>query len=173
MAQIKRNLIMQNNNSPHSDPVNHERIPIAVKFWKHVNKTASCWIWSGSRSDQRYGRESRQVGTRLAHRISWEIHYGPPPKDMDVCHHCDNPLCVRPSHLFIGKALDNMQDAASKNRVKFGVSHHAAKLNNDLVSQIRNLLKNGRSQSSIAREFKVTRSIISRIKNNTGWRRAP
>lgn len=83
------------------------------KFWKYVDKTEDCWLWTGLQN-RGYGR----VGTRegLAHRFSWRIHNGPVPVGLCVLHKCDVPLCVRPDNLFIGTAGDNNKDRVRKGR---------------------------------------------------------
>jgi hypothetical protein len=53
---------------------------------------------------------------RLAHRMSWEMHFGPIPEGMLVLHHCDVRRCVRPDHLFLGTARDNTRDMIAKGR---------------------------------------------------------
>src|SRR6266550_5872844 len=72
-----------------------------------------CWEWLGSRS-KGYGRITINCGTELAHRISWIVHIGPIPAGLNVLHHCDNPCCVNPSHLFVGTQTDNNRDCSSK-----------------------------------------------------------
>lgn len=88
------------------------RAPIADRFWAKVEKTEGCWEWTGSKSRKGYG----QFNEGRAHRVSWEMHNGPIPEGMFVCHHCDNPPCVRPDHLFIGDNAANMRDAFAKGR---------------------------------------------------------
>jgi len=72
----------------------------------------SCWEWTGVKNAQGYGK----LGSRYAHRISWEIHNEEITGLLVVCHHCDNPSCVNPLHLFIGTQKDNMQDMIAKGR---------------------------------------------------------
>ena len=89
------------------------------RFWRYVRKTEYCWIWTGSKnSSGPYGYGELYVrGKKVkAHRFSWEIHNGPIPSGLYACHHCDNPPCVRPDHLFIGTQRDNALDCERKNR---------------------------------------------------------
>src|SRR5947207_2857101 len=70
-----------------------------------------CWEWSKHRSEDGYGMFRYQgKGVERTHRISWELTYGPIPYGLMVCHHCDNPPCIRPDHLFLGTALTNRHD---------------------------------------------------------------
>lgn len=95
--------------------------PAAVRFWRHVNKGSpyECWVWTGSNDGKGYGQISAGAGRSpiKAHRLSWEIHNGQIPAGMVICHRCDNPKCVNPSHLFVGTQKDNMVDCATKNRL--------------------------------------------------------
>jgi hypothetical protein len=82
-----------------------------TRFWNKVTKTKKCWIWNAANKDG-YGR----FGRKYAHRISFEWHIGKIPEGLFVCHHCDNPSCVNPEHLFVGSNLDNVLDMISKGR---------------------------------------------------------
>ena len=77
-----------------------------------------CWIWMGATSNG-YGVASDNGKTQPAHRYSWELHNGPIPEGMQVCHKCDVKPCVNPDHLFIGTQKDNMHDAMRKGRVDY------------------------------------------------------
>lgn len=76
------------------------------------NLETGCWIWGGSFTHNGYGR----IGDKRAHRLSWSFENGPIPEGLLVLHSCDTPPCIRPSHLFVGTQLDNMQDMIAKGR---------------------------------------------------------
>lgn len=101
-------------------------------FWAKVNKEGPipermpeigpCWVWTGSRDKDGYGTYGgAKVGTRKVHRQSWQMHFGALPEDKpNVLHHCDNPPCVRPDHLWVGTNADNSRDMVNKNRAASG-----------------------------------------------------
>lgn len=91
--------------------------PLPDRFWPRVNVTDGCWEWTGPRYKAGgYGR-LRLAGRQVrAHRVAWELLHGPVPDGLNVCHHCDNPPCVRPDHLFLGTDKDNADDRDAKGR---------------------------------------------------------
>lgn len=98
--------------------------PVRERFLSYVYKTDGedgCWLWLGGRKQTKgeYGVfwVSKEVGFVRAHRFAWEQEHGPIPDGLFVLHRCDNPPCVRPSHLFLGTAFDNMADAKAKGRM--------------------------------------------------------
>ena len=88
------------------------------RFWYNVDKLTKneCWNWLASKKDRGYGRFVIGAVQEAAHRVSWVIHYGQIPNDLCICHRCDNPSCVNPSHLFLGTHADNMLDMKLKDR---------------------------------------------------------
>lgn len=94
---------------------------LLARFWKKVNKGEGCWEWTAARSADGYGvigAGGRGGPLLRAHRVSYEIHNGPVPIGMYVCHHCDNPPCVRPDHLYAGTNQQNQLDAVKRGRIK-------------------------------------------------------
>jgi hypothetical protein len=95
--------------------------PFAERFWQYVVETEGCWLWTGTINKAGYGQITPRKGHKaLAHRLSWMMLRGDIPPGMCVLHHCDNPPCVNPEHLFIGTAKDNMQDMYRKGRARPG-----------------------------------------------------
>lgn len=86
------------------------------RFWSQVGKGDCCWVWTGATNREGYGRFYACRDSFLAHRVAWSITKGDVPQDKLVCHHCDNPKCVNPEHLFLGTNHDNMQDMTAKGR---------------------------------------------------------
>lgn len=83
------------------------------RFFSKLQKSDGCWNWTGSKNEAGYGK----LGQRYAHRLSWQLENKKEiSSGMVICHHCDNPSCVNPGHLFIGTQKDNMQDMIKKNR---------------------------------------------------------
>ncbi len=144
---------------------------LSERFWTKVDKSdpLGCWIWLGGRAGTgNYGViwDGRQ---KRAHRASWEMVNGPIPIGFQICHHCDNPSCVNPAHLFCGTRSDNANDSVSKGRWNrpLGENHHLAKLIPIQVLEIRQRLL---SVNRLANKFGVSRSVIRQVLDNKAWK---
>lgn len=151
-----------------------------VRFWSFVDKNGpnGCWLWTGTHLPARenrlpYGR-FRVYKPRVmihAHRMAWILTHGTIPQGMSVLHHCDNPACVNPAHLFLGTHIDNMADAAKKNRNIWGERSSFAKLTPSDVRKIRELSQNGFSNKELGRMFKIDEWHVIRIVKRISWKR--
>lgn len=144
------------------------------RFWSKVEKTASCWLWTACLNPNGYGHLRVDKADWAAHRLSWEIHRGPIPDGLWVLHHCDNPPCINPAHLFLGTCRDNHADMIAKGRkvtVRLcGELSGVAKLTAQKVVEIRALRATGLTQQAIADRFGVTQRTISYIESGRVWR---
>jgi hypothetical protein len=145
-------------------------------FWKRVEPKSNneCWDWKGNKNREGYGRIGTIGYQERAHRFSWIVHNGPIKKGLFVCHHCDNPSCVNPNHLFLGTSIDNNRDRHEKGRTRcgrqIGIDHNMAKLNDDLVRSLYKEAKEGRlTQRQLSIKYKVSQSVVSRILNGKTW----
>lgn len=100
--------------------------PFPVRFWAKVDRSGgeeSCWPFLGVRDHKGYGRLHTQAGSRLAHRVAWELTNGELQANLCALHTCDNPPCCNPSHLRLGTDADNKRDMHSKGRLKTRYPH--------------------------------------------------
>jgi len=145
--------------------------PVADRFWEKVKRVEGdgCWEWQASIC-MTYGQFDWRFEPK-AHRMAWVLTYGPIPLGLDVLHQCDNRICVRPSHLFLGTQADNAADMVAKGRSCRGTAVNLAKLNEAIVRHIRSVY-DGREYSyrSLGRKYGVSfRSIAAIVKGET-WR---
>ncbi len=172
----------------------------AERFWPRVQKTETCWLWTGNRPNNRYGRFNvSPVQSTGAHRFAYELTYGPIADGMLVCHKCDNPACVRPDHLFLGTPAENSADMVSKGRQARGDTHMSrtrpetlkrgaqngmrmhpelvqgernprAILTNSQVLEIRRMYNEGQTMASISRHFGVGHHVVRHIVHRLTWK---
>jgi HNH endonuclease len=145
----------------------------AARLWSRVDVRGEneCWPWMGRVDPDGYGRFDINYKPELAHRIVFETVTGERPEA--VCHHCDNPPCCNPRHLFGGTQTDNYRDMEAKGRrvlpaPRRGVDSNRSKLNEDSVIDI---FKSNESNAELGRRYGVTKEAIRYIKigKNWGW----
>jgi hypothetical protein len=170
------------------------------KFWSFVDKNGpvcihhtlgnigQCWLWTGGKTTAGYGLMSFGVPKKpfYAHRYCWQIHNGPIPDGMYICHKCDVPSCVFPGHLFLDTPRGNTLDALAKGRLApqretfkrswqeewsdrrgENVKH---KLSEDEVREIRALYKKGVfGFKRIVKQFGISHGVAQRIVARKTW----
>lgn len=96
-----------------------------LRFWEKVDKSGDCWLWTAHVAGSNgYGQFAiTHIRMTMAHRFSYELHYGAIPDGLKVLHSCDTPRCVRPDHLFLGTNADNTADMFAKGRAATGDRH--------------------------------------------------
>ncbi len=144
---------------------------IIGRFWSKVDTTGDCWDWTAGCDRDGYGRFRLGRQKARAHRVAWELTYGPIPEGLCVLHHCDRPVCVRPSHLFLGTNTDNTQDRDMKGRTarQQGETNGVTKLTPAQVRWAREQYASGVSQHTIARQLGVWQMTISRCVRGECW----
>lgn len=143
------------------------------QFWAKVNKTDSCWEWTGTIMRGGYGHFSINNRYKQAHRVSYQMNVGAIPAGLCVLHRCDNRRCVRPDHLFLGTQKDNAQDAIAKGRFTTGERNgfrkkkEAHKLTDTQVNEIAQRYKRGGiTHKELAAEYGVSKSLVTMIIGN-------
>lgn len=141
----------------------------ADRFWSKVDRTDTCWLWTGCISgSNHYGAFRYQGRMQPSHRVAWILKHGEIGDGLCVLHRCDNPPCVNPDHLFLGTQSDNMVDMVGKGRQgrQYGSAHGMSKLTERDVVAIR---ADSRIQREIAADFRVDPSLIRLINLRKIW----
>jgi hypothetical protein len=136
---------------------------------------SDCIEWKGRKNKQGYGIIKIKGIDFGVHRLSWTLHNGRSPRKLLVCHHCDNPSCINPEHLFVGTYKDNSQDMVSKNRQhrwngqRRGIKNPFARLNPNKVEKIRELLSQKLSHRKIGKLFGIGHRTVTDIALKRTW----
>ena len=140
------------------------------RFWDKVEVSAGCWEWTGGYTGSGYGEFSLDGGPVNAHRVAYMLGYGDIPDGMCVCLHCDNPRCVRLSHLFLGTHGDNARDSAVKGRRAKGEKNGNSRLTESDIYEIRRLRLLGVTQDFLAKMWRISQSHVHNIVYRKDWK---
>jgi hypothetical protein len=156
--------------------------PVEDRFFRHVEKTTSCWLWTGYIDSGGYGTIQIGHAPWLVHRVSYELHHGPIPPAAVVRHSCDVRHCVNPDHLLVGTPKENTADMIERGRAAVGEknaayrhperrprgeNHGNAKLSDAAIAEVRSLYTGNRGEiTRLAERFGVSISNISQIVRN-------
>lgn len=133
------------------------------RFWEKVDKSGECWEWTACKDKDGYGFFRHDGKNKKAHRFVFEMEGIDVPSGMLVCHHCDNPSCVKQDHLFIGDNSANQRDAAKKGRCR------SSRLGQEEINQIRKLRNDGLSGPKIAALFGISSHTVYAIEHEAKW----
>ena len=144
------------------------------RFWEKVEKTDTCWNWIAGDDGKGYGRFGLDGVTVQAHRLSWQFIKGEIPAGMNVNHHCDNPSCVNPDHLYIGSQKQNIHDMIRRGRRYqpnvSGERNGRSKLTQRDADDIRDWFEQGNvSKAFLGRVYGVTPQQILSIIRGESW----
>lgn len=153
----------------------HTPMPVPDRFWPKVDQSGgedACHPWTAAHYISGYGRFSMPGRPRSnehvrAHRIAYELAYGPFDPSLIVRHTCDNPPCCNPRHLVLGTRGDNNRDRANRGRGRehrqWGEDNANVKIKDADLPEIFRLRAEGWSQQNIADLYGVKQPQISRI----------
>jgi len=136
------------------------------RFWAKVNKTETCWLWTGHVNRDR-GQFKMPEKCLYAHRVAWLLVGNTIPDGHVIRHKCRSKNCVNPDHLETGTQADNMADMIRDGTSTRGTKHGNCKLTEDQVRMIR--ARNTENQTRLAKEFGVSNITIHSILTGKNW----
>lgn len=146
------------------------------RFWSNVSigSDDECWEWIGLSGTNQYAGTRMYGQSIIGHRFVYESVYGKIPDGLYVCHHCDNPPCCNPKHLFLGTHQDNVNDREIKGRNRLpnvkGERHGNHKLTEVQVREIRDLYASGEhSYYSLSDIYGVSFGQIRNVVKRRAW----
>jgi hypothetical protein len=136
-------------------------IDAVIKGELYTVTKRGCWIWSPwIHKGGEYATFSIAGKTYLAHREVWRLKHGAIPAGMFICHHCDNPPCFNPEHLYLGTPATNSADCIARGR-----SSHLrfTRLSLDDIKSIRDRISSGVPAEVLTDEYKISLTRLMRI----------
>jgi hypothetical protein len=156
-----------------------------ARFWSKVDTSGDCWLWTAGTTAKGYGvfgTGSKRDGTAthvIATRFVWQLTHGPIPPGLLVCHSCDTPACVNPTHLYLGTAAENSAAMVSRGRhlegnlraarKRRGEANPNSRLTTEQARRIREVYRTGMATSALARQYGVSRQVIWRVGTGRDW----
>ena len=149
-----------------------------VRMFTKPGSNDGCHLFEGRKDSYGYGQIKDKGKSVAVHRWVWEQAHGPIPEGRHVLHSCDKPACVNVSHLHLGTHADNMREKMERGRCGYrpiGAEHKRpmAKITEKQAIEIKALLARGYRQSDIARDYRISRSMISDIATGKTWTHVP
>jgi len=143
-------------------------VPIDERLDKYSipEPNSGCLLWFGPTTGSGYGALGVNGKTELAHRLNWQRHNGPIPAGMFLCHKCDTPQCIEPTHLFLGTQKDNLRDRNSKGRHIYGAMHKCSKLTE---TDVLGILASNETLAVLATRYGVSTHLVWRIRTGKNW----
>ncbi len=137
-------------------------------FLSKVDRSGSCWLWTGVTNWSGYGFMYDERGRRwYVHRYAYDRLVGPIPPRVCVLHKCDTRACVRPDHLRLGTRAENSREMVERGRSLRGSQHPNARLTDAQVRAIFACRQAGMTQRAIGEAFGVSRQCIGQVLNGT------
>lgn len=151
--------------------------PKEARIWRRILRNTSfqsggCFEWTGMRDKNGYGMISVNGDSRRVPRVvMWLLAEMPLMGELPVLHHCDNPPCWNPEHIYVGTYSENTRDAVRRGRIQArqGSRSSQAKLNEEIVYGIKTRLRAGEPQAQIARSTSISKQIINDIAIGKTW----
>ena len=162
------------NGDPHVSRFDQSRSTLSLEETFLVARgeptSTGCIEWQGSINGNGYGEIVRDGKSSYMHRYAYEREHGPIPAGHVIRHTCDNPPCVNPDHLIPGTHHDNAMDAYKRLRHKRGTAHRSAKMDDEVVRELRRLREAGMSYASLGERFGIAASSARKIALRESWR---
>lgn len=175
---VKKGRLTIKNRKSQKNRIYTNNLPVEERFLLKVEKTNECWVWKAGKDKNGYGIFRFNGRNRPAHRVSYELFVNTIPSEMIICHKCDNKLCVRPDHLFLGTNKTNSIDCSNKKRniaqtnpekVPKGEKHGNAKLTKEIVLNVLKEYEDSKSKKIIMNKFGLKIYTINNILGGRTW----